>query len=143
MKPGDLKHIVEITDWTDAPSGNDGAIETQRLVIARAPANVKAMSDYQIASYRANISDRARPSHIITIRELADFEPHTKMWVQREYRGRRERFRVLGVKDTECGFMSIICALWRRDSDRLDPMTQELPKFDEGADGYDLRDIGW
>lgn len=142
-KISDLKYYVSFLDWQDTPVG-EAETKTERTVLFETYAAVKPMSEYSINAYRVNVSDREKPTHKIVIREPCDFEVNPQMFVFREHKGRRQRFKVLGVTMLDDCFMAITAALWRNDSDKLDPLTQDIPEYAEGPDvSYDMRDAGW
>ena len=142
-KISDLKHRVSFLDWQDTPTG-EAETKSERTVLFEAYAAVEPMSEYSINAYRVNVSYRETPTHKIIIREPCDFEVNPQMLVYRKHKARRQRFKVLSVSDGDDCFLYVTVALWRNDSDKLDPITQDIPDYDEGPDvSYDMRDAGW
>lgn len=143
-KLSELKYKIEVTDWQDTPTG-EAATKSTREVLFEAYAMVEQLSSHAIHSYRVNVSDRDKPTHMIIFREPCDFEVTPSQFISREYKGRRERFKVLMTREIEDCFLAVTAALWRRDSDKLDPETQDIPEYDEGPDGFafDMRSAGW
>lgn len=146
IKIGDLRHRIEICDWVQSPEGETD-LKNSRIPVAEVWAKVENVNPYKINHWRIDQDAKSKSTHVLTIRELCDYELTPKHWIYRSYKGRDEWFRVLATSDIEESFhcyTRILAALWVRDSERLDPEIQDVPCEDIEPNepvSFDYRDL--
>lgn len=147
-KLGDFRFRIEICDSLSKPSA-DGSEKADRVPLHDRPIHAKLddkINSFRIASFRVDQADKTKATHVFVIREQCDFEPSAGHWVFRTYRGRDEWYRVLATSDVTEGYnhyTRLLCALWIRDSIKLDPETQDIPceNIEPDSAPYDYRDF--
>lgn len=147
-KLGEFRHKIEICDSVSKPSV-DGSEIADRVPLTDKPIHAVidgATGSSSVRGFRISKADRETATHVFVIREQCDFEPSAGHWVFREYRGRSEWYRVLSTSDVMDGmnhYTRLTCALWVRDSVKLDPETQDVPCEDIAPDDHpvDYRDF--